>query len=116
MMPMRPKTMERPSATRMRMQPFTRPMNSCVYQISSGKPRRVRSALDLLAQRLLRVEALALARLGDVLAPDGLHDVEVVPIVLHRGRRLALAEVHVLDVDVVARADLLRPLQILELP
>src|SRR5215831_13773940 len=118
MMPMSPKTIDRPRATRMRMQPFTSPMNSCVYQISSGYPRRVRSAgpSDLLAQRLRGIEALALARLRGGLAADGLHDVEVVPRVLHRAGRLAPAEVDVLDVDVVARADLLGALEVLELP
>ena len=54
-----------PSATRIRMQPFTSPMNSCVYQISSGNPKSVRSGL---AQGLLRIEAFALARLGGRLA------------------------------------------------
>ena len=63
-----------------------------------------------------RIEPLALARLGGRLAADGLDDVEVVPPVLHPGGRLALAEVHVLDVHVVAGADLLGALQVLELP
>jgi hypothetical protein len=36
MMPMRPNTIDSPSATRIRMQPFTSPMNSCAVQISSG--------------------------------------------------------------------------------
>jgi hypothetical protein len=36
MMPMSPNTIDSPRATRMRMQPFTRPMKSCVYQISRG--------------------------------------------------------------------------------
>src|SRR5262245_57907713 len=115
MMPIRPKTIDSPRATRIRMQPFTRPMNSCVYQISSGKPKRVRARLGLLAQRLLGIEALALAGLGSRLAADGLDDVEEVPGVLHRGGRLALAEVHVLDVDVVAGTDLLGPLEVGEL-
>src|SRR5262250_1379373 len=118
MMPISPNTIDSPSATRIRMQPFTRPMNSCVYQISSGNPKSVRSGgpSDLLAQRLLRVEALTLARLGGALAAHRLHDVEEVPRVLHRARGLAPAEVDVLDVHVVARADLLGPLQVLELP
>src|SRR5678816_95813 len=99
MMPISPNTIDRPRATRIRMQPFTRPMNSCVYQISSGNPKRVRSSgpSDLLTQRLLGVEALTLARLGRGLAAHPLHDVEEVPRVLHGPRRLALAEVHVLS-------------------
>src|SRR5581483_7696801 len=118
MMPISPNTMDRPRATRIRMQPFTRPMNSCVYQMSSGNPRSVRSggASDLLGQRLLGVEALALARLGGGIAAHRLHDVEEVPLVLHRAGGLAPAQVHVLDVHVIARADLLGPLQVLELP
>src|SRR5262245_8793785 len=70
----------------------------------------------LLAQRLLRIEALALAGLGGQLAAHALHDVEEVPVVLHGGRGLALAEVDVLDVHVVAGADLLGPFQVLEFP
>src|SRR5690349_7717167 len=108
MMPMSPNTIDRPSATRIRMQPFTSPMNSCVYQISSGNPKSVRSAgpSDLLTQRLLRVEALALARLGGRLAAHALHDVEEVPRVLHRGGGLPTAQVDLLTVHVVAGADL----------
>ena len=49
------------------MQPFTRPMNSCVYQIVE---RKAEERSDLLAQRLLRIEALTLARLGSRLAAD----------------------------------------------
>src|SRR5512137_1926850 len=118
MMPMSPNTIDSPSATRMRMQPFTSPMNSCVYQISSGKPKSVRSAgpSDLLTQGLLRVETLALARLGGRLATHALHDVEEVPRVLHRAGRLPLAEVDLLTVHVVAGADLLGALEMLELP
>src|SRR4030095_160406 len=115
MMPMSPNTIDSPRATRMRMQPFTRPMNSWVYQISSGKPKSVRSS-DLLAEGLLRIEFLALAGPRGRLAADGMDNVEVVPPVLHPGGRLALAEVHVLDVHVVAGADLLGALQVLELP
>src|SRR5713101_5086401 len=118
MMPMSPKTIDRPRATRMRMQPFTRPMNSCAYQTSSGKPKRVRSAgpSDLLTQGLLRVEAFTLARFGGRIAAHALHDVEEVPRVLHRAGRLALAEVDLLDVDVVAGPDLFGALEVLELP
>src|SRR5262249_57985717 len=71
---------------------------------------------DLLAQGPLRVEPLALARLGGRLAAHRHHDVEEIPRVLHGGGRLALAEEHFLDVDVVAGADLLGALQVLELP
>src|SRR4029453_968264 len=118
MIPISPKTMDRPRATRIRMQPFTSPMNSCAYQTSSGKPKTVRSraSSDLLAQRLLRVEAFALARLGRGLAAHALHDLEEVPRILHGGGRLALAEEHLLPVHVVARPDLLGALEVLELP
>src|SRR4030095_9460520 len=117
MIPISPKTMDRPRATRIRMQPFTSPMNSCAYQTSSGKPRTVRSraSSDLLAQRLLRVEALALARLGRGLAAHALHDLEEVPRILHGRGRLALAEEHLLHVHVVARPALLGAREVLGL-
>src|SRR4026209_208953 len=117
MIPIRPKTMDRPRATRIRMQPFTSPMNSWAYQTSSGKPKSVRSSApsDLLAQRLLRIEAFALARLGRGLAAHALDDLEEVPLVLHRDGWLALAEEHLLHVHVVARPDLLGAFQVLEL-
>src|SRR5215468_8861554 len=74
-------------------------------------PRGVAArALDLLAEGFLGVEALALAGLRRRLAAHRLDDVEEVPRVLHRGGRLALAEVDVLDVHVITGADLLGPL------
>src|SRR6185503_21294091 len=75
-----------------------------------------RRASDLLAQGLLRIEAFTLARLGDRLAAHALHDVEEVPRVLHRRGRLALAEIDLLHVYMVAGADLLGALEVLELP